>query len=163
MMIWCYWTTFWTPGIGFDCGDSDRMLAGLGLMQEVSSGGLDWVTKSLFCVLVFDSMVPSSEREAGCSVSRPAGRFFFLFSAEICFFFQVWRYTSFLQFSGPEGALYRSSGRFSPLLTIWSDLDCTSHRNTNTHTPLHWHRFSKYPNGPHFFNIYCLQFDKKIV
>lgn len=82
------------------------------------------------------------------------------FSAEFCFW--VWRYTSFLWSSRPQGALCRCSGHPSPLSQFWSNLDHTS--NKHTHMYLHTtHRFSKYPDGPHFFNIYCLQFDKKIV
>lgn len=59
-------------------------------MQEVSLGGLDKETKSLFSVLVLNFMIPPSERVTACSASRPGGRFvFFLYSAEILFLFRV--------------------------------------------------------------------------
>lgn len=65
--------------------------------------------------------------------------------------------------AGPRGALYRCSGRPCPLSQFGPTWTVPLTKHTLAYTCTLTHRFSKYPNGPHFFNIYCLQFNKKNV
>lgn len=81
------------------------------------------------------------------------------FSAEFCFW--VWRYTSFLRSSRPQGALCRCSGHPSPLSQFWSGLDRTS--NKHTHMYLHYTQVLQIPRWTSFFQYLLFTVWQKIV
>lgn len=76
---------------------------------------------------------------------------FFLFSAEILFLgLTIYLIPSVQRAPGGTVPMLRTP---KPPFTIWSHLDCTSHKHKHTfaYTFTLKHRFSKYPYGPHFF------------
>lgn len=74
----------------------------------------------------------------------------FLFSTEILFLgLTIYLIPSVQLALGGTVPMLRTP---EPPFTIWSNLDCTSHKHKHTfaYTLTLTHRFSKYPNGPHF-------------